>query len=103
MSEEPQGEELRGRLEKMRAALAQAHANLEQDTVEVVAGGGSVRLVMSGTQRCKEVKIDPKLAAPGHAELLQDLVLQAVNQAIEDSQLLAASRLAPIEEALKGR
>ncbi len=102
MSEEKHGQDLQLRLEKMRAALRQAQTELAEQTVEVSAGDGSVRVVMSGTQRCKEVHIDPRLAAEGQAGLLQDLVLVAVNQAIEDSQLLAAQRLGPIGEALKG-
>src|SRR3990170_428188 len=57
---------------------------------------GAVRVVMSGTQECHRVVIDPELLAQGDAARLQDLVLLAVNQAIKDSQLLAARRLSPL-------
>jgi DNA-binding protein YbaB len=51
---------------------------------------------MSGTQECHRVIIRPELLVAGDAARLQDLVLLAVNQAIKDSQLLAARRLGPL-------
>ena len=80
-------------IQKKLEATKQAPAD---ETVEASAGRGAVRVVMSGTQECHRVVIDPELLAQGDAARLQDLVLLAVNQAIKDSQLLAARRLSPL-------
>jgi len=82
--------------ERLQRELAQAQADLAQQLVEASAGQGAVRVVMSGTQECHRVVIDPELLAQGDAARLQGLVLLAVNQAIKDSQLLAARRLSPL-------
>ena len=76
--------------------LARAQAELAQRMVESSAGGGAVKVLMSGTQECHKVEIDPGLLEERNAEKLADLVLLAINQAIKDSQLLAARRLNPL-------
>jgi DNA-binding protein YbaB len=59
-----------------------------------------VRVVMSGTQVCKAMVIEPQLLEEGDVEMLQDLLLLAVNQAIQDSQALAARKLGPLTGGL---
>lgn len=86
-----------GRLER---ELAQAQAELARQMVEASAGQGAVRVTMSGTQECHRVVISPELLAEGDVGKLQDLVLLALNQAIKDSQLLAARRLSPLTDQL---
>jgi DNA-binding YbaB/EbfC family protein len=83
-------------LQKMQQELAKAQSDLDEQTIEASAGGGAVKVVMSGTQECRSVTIAPSLLESGDASMLQDLVLLAVNQAIQDSQLLAARRLGPL-------
>jgi DNA-binding YbaB/EbfC family protein len=83
-------------LQKMQQELAKAQSDLAEQTIEASAGGGAVKVVMSGTQECQSVTIAPSLLESGDASMLQDLVLLAVNQAIQDSQLLAARRLGPL-------
>jgi DNA-binding YbaB/EbfC family protein len=83
-------------LQKMQQELAKAQSDLAEQTIEASAGGGAVKVVMSGTQECRSVTIAPSLLESGDASMLQDLVLLAVNQAIQDSQLLAARRLGPL-------
>jgi len=83
-------------LQRMQEELRRAQEELAQETVEASAGGGAVRVVMSGTQECHKVTISPDLLAEGDVEMLQDLIMLAVNQAIHDSQALAAKRLGPI-------
>jgi DNA-binding YbaB/EbfC family protein len=85
-----------GNVGRMQLELAKAHEELASQTVEASAGNGAVRIVMSGTQECRLITISPDLLAEGDVHLLQDLVLLAVNQALRDSQLLAARRLGPI-------
>jgi hypothetical protein len=55
---------------------------------------------MSGTQECHKVEISPELLAEADAEMVQDLVLLAVNQALQDSRLLAARKLGPMGDAM---
>lgn len=86
--------------ERLERELAQAQAELARQLVEASAGQGAVRVTMSGTQECHRVVIRPELLAEGDAEKLQGLVLLAVNQAIKDSQLLAARRLSPLTDQL---
>lgn len=90
---------LMAQLQQMQDQLQQAQQELADETVEVTTGGGSVRIVMNGTQECHQVVIDPKLLEDGDVEMLQDLVLLAVNQAIHESQVLAARRLGPLASA----
>ena len=89
-------EGMMARLQKMQQELAKAQSDLADQTIEASAGGGAVKVVMSGTQECRSVTIAPSLLESGDASMLQDLVLLAVNQAIQDSQLLAARRLGPL-------
>lgn len=84
------------RLQKMQDELARAQTDLAEQTIEASAGGGAVKVVMSGTQECRSITIEAGLLESGDASMLQDLVMLAVNQAIQDSQLLAARRLGPL-------
>ena len=59
------------------------------------AGGGAVKVVMTGDQRCLSVEIDPELLKDGDVEMIQDLILTAVNGAIDASKNLAASAWVP--------
>jgi DNA-binding YbaB/EbfC family protein len=81
---------------RLQEQLMQAQAALAEETVEASAGGGAIRVVMSGTQECKAVQIAPRLLSEGDAEMLQDLLMIAVNQAIAESRELAAKRLGPL-------
>jgi DNA-binding YbaB/EbfC family protein len=83
-------------LEKLQEELRRAQAELAGRTVEATAGGGAVRVVMSGTQECRSIQIAPELLQAGDIEMLQDLIQLAVNQAIHDSRMLAAQRLGPL-------
>ena len=87
-------------MQKLQENLARAQAELADETVEATAGGGVVRVVMSGTQVCKSVMIEPQLLEEGDVEMLQDLLLLVVNQAVQDSQALAARKLGPLTGGL---
>jgi hypothetical protein len=83
----------------MQKELQRAHLELADQTVEASAGGGAVKVTMTGTQELRQVQITSSLLEAGEVEVLQDLVLLAVNQVIKDSQLLAARRLGPLASA----
>lgn len=98
MSEGPEG--MMDRLQQLQQQLEEAQADLAAEMVEVTAGGGAVRIKMSGTQECHQVSIDPELLEEGDAEMVQDLILLAVNQAIHESQVVAARKLGPMASML---
>ena len=81
---------------KMDAELRMARDDLAGQTVEASAGGGQVRLEMSGTQVCRKVSIAMEGLSPDLARRLETLLEEAVNQAIQESQELAARRLGPL-------
>ncbi len=88
------------KMQELQQQLMQTQEALADETVEASAGGGAVRVIMSGTQECKQVIIDETLLDEADIEMLQDLILLAVNQAIHDSQALAARRLGPLTGGL---
>ncbi len=94
------GKNMMAQVQELQAKLVQAQENLGELTVEVTTGGGAVRLVMSGTQECREVSIDPDLLEAGDVEMIQDLILLAINQAVHESQALAAKQLGPLAGGL---
>ena len=68
--------------QKMQADMAKMQEELKSMTVEADAGGGMVKVVMNGRQEIRSLVIDPKALEGGDVEMLQDLVLSAVNEAV---------------------
>lgn len=89
-----------GQLQKLQEQLQQAQDRLAEELVTYTAGGGAVKVVMTGDQRCQVVEIDPELVKDGDVEMLQDLILTAVNGALEASRNLAVERLGPMAGGL---
>lgn len=89
-------------IKKLQEQMAVAQEQLAIDTVTSSAGGGAVKVTMTGDQHCKEVVIDPELLKDADAEMLQDLVLSAVNLALDDSRKLAEERMGPLAGGLPG-
>jgi DNA-binding YbaB/EbfC family protein len=96
------GRDLLSGLEALQEELRRAQAELGEQTVEAAAGGGAIRIVMTGTQECRGVKISPDLLREADTEMVQDLVLVAINQALRDSRVLAAQRLGPLAGGAPG-
>ena len=87
-------------LQKMQQQLAEAQAKLAEETITATAGGGAIKVVMTGDRRCQCVEINPDLLKEADAEMLQDLVLSAVNMALDQSRELASQRLGPLAGGL---
>jgi hypothetical protein len=85
-------------VQQMQDKMGKVQAELETDTVESTAGGGAVRVVATGTQKLVSVTIDPEAASD--TEMLQDLVVAAVNEAMEKSKQLAASKMQAVASGL---
>ena len=80
-------------VQQMQAEMTEAQEKLKDEVVDASAGGGMVKVKMSGDMRLLEVAIDPEAIDPEDAELLQDMVLAAVNEGIRAAQELAASKM----------
>jgi DNA-binding YbaB/EbfC family protein len=86
--------------QELQAKLARAQQELANATIEVSSGGGAVKITINGQQEIKEIKIAPEAINPEDVEMLEDLVLTAVNEAIAKSQELAAQRLGKLTGGL---
>lgn len=89
-------------IKAMQEQLAQAQALLAEETVTASVGGGAVKVTMTGDQQCRAVSIDPELLKDADADMLQDLILAAVNSALDQSRQLAADRMGPLAGGLAG-
>lgn len=78
---------------KMQAELAKAQEQLAEETVEGTAGGGAVKIELSGQGEVTGVKIDAAAMDPDDPSLLEDLVMAAFNEAMKAQQALQAERL----------
>ena len=78
---------------ELQAKLLKAQEELSNTTLEVSSGGGAVKVTINGKQEVQSVKILPEVIDPNDVELLEDLVLTAVNEAITKSQEVAAEHL----------
>ena len=87
--------------QELQAKLAKAQQELANITVEAFSGGGAVKITINGQQKIQSVKISPEAINPDDVEMLEDLVLTAVNEAIAKSQELAAQRLGKLTGGLK--
>jgi DNA-binding YbaB/EbfC family protein len=82
--------------QQMQADMAKAQEELKNETVEASAGGGMVKVTMTGDMQLREITIAPDAIDPEDPELLQDMVTAAVNEALRSAQELAASRMGGI-------
>lgn len=92
-------------VQKMQQEMQTAQQALEHETVEVSAGGGAVIIVITGHQHIQSITLNPEMLDTSDAEWisdLQDMLIVAVNQAIERSQLMAAERMEAISGGLRG-
>jgi DNA-binding YbaB/EbfC family protein len=78
---------------QMQEQMQKAQAELANETVEATAGGGMVTVIANGAGEIKQIKIDPKAIDPSDAEMLEDMILAAVNEAIRSAQSLMESKL----------
>ena len=78
---------------QMQEQMQQAQAELANETVEATAGGGMVTVVANGAGEIRQIKIDPKAIDPDDPEMLADMVLAAVNEAIRSARSLQESKL----------
>ena len=86
--------------QKMQEQMAKTQAELEEKTVEVSAGGGKVTVIANGAGDVLSIKIAKEIIDPEDAEILEDLILSAVQQAIAQGKELASSEMGKITGGL---
>jgi nucleoid-associated protein EbfC len=82
--------------QKMQEQMAKTQAELEEKTVEVQAGGGKVTVVANGAGDVISIKIAKEIVDPEDIEILEDLVLSGVQQAIEQGKALAQTEMSKL-------
>jgi nucleoid-associated protein EbfC len=104
MPKQPDLSQMMKQVQQMQAEMAKAQEELKSEVVEASAGGGMVTVKISGDLELRELRIDPQAIDPDDVELLQDMVIAAVNEAIRSAQELASSKLgaAAGADALRG-
>lgn len=86
---------------QMQQEMARVQAELETMTVDGSAGGGAVRATVTGKQDLVALQIDPSAVDPQDVEMLQDLVMAAVNDALRASRQVAEERMAGVTAGLR--
>jgi DNA-binding YbaB/EbfC family protein len=87
-------------LQKLQKQMEEAQAQLAVETVTATAGGGAIKVTMTGDQKCQSVEISPDLLKDADPEMLQDLVLSAVNMALDQSRELQQKLMGPLAGGL---
>ncbi len=87
-------------VQQAQAKMAAVQEELKSERVDATAGGGMVRVVMTGDLRVESVEIDPAAIDPDDVELLQDMVAAATNEALRAAQELANSKMAAVTGGL---
>ena len=94
------GNPMMAQLQKLQAQMALAQEHLAEETISVTAGGGAIKVTMTGDQKCKAIEIDPEFLKDADAEMLNDMVLTAVNLALDKSRELQEKTMGPLSAGL---
>ncbi len=82
--------------QQLQQRMMKLQEELESATVETTAGGGVVRAVVTGKLKVESIEIDPEVVTPDDVDMLQDLVLTAINDGLEKAQEMASSRMSEL-------
>ena len=102
MPQPPNLQKMLAEAQAMLAAQQEAQEKLKEQKVEASAGGGMVKVAMTGDMRLESLVIDPDAVDPEDVEMLQDTVLAAVNEALRSAQELAADKMGAATGGLGG-
>jgi DNA-binding YbaB/EbfC family protein len=95
-------QQLLAQAQKMQADMLAAQEALKDEVVEASAGGGMVKVKVSGDLVVKQIEIDPEAVDPEDVDMLSDMVLAAINEALRSAQELAADKMGGIAGGLTG-
>jgi DNA-binding YbaB/EbfC family protein len=93
MPKQPNMNQMLQQVQKMQAEVMKAQEELKKEVVEASAGGGMVTVKVTGDLEIQDITIDPDAVDPEDVEMLQDMVLAAVNEALRSAQEMAANRM----------
>ncbi|MFN2115515.1 MAG: YbaB/EbfC family nucleoid-associated protein [Anaerolineae bacterium] len=96
----PGGKNMMRQLQEMQERMLAEQEALAQETVQVSMGGGAVKVVMTGHQKVESIEIQPELLDPEESEMLIDLLIAAVNEAVDRSQQMAQDRMGALTQGL---
>ena len=88
--------------QKMQKQMEQAQAELESSEYTATSGGGAVEVTISGTKEITKIKLDPEVVDPDDIEMLEDLVMAAVNEAIRKMDEMSTQKMSKITGGLGG-
>src|SRR5438874_13787800 len=86
--------------QKMQEQMTKTQAELEKKTIEVSTGGGKIKVTTNGAGEIIAIKIDKEVVDPNDVEFLEEMILNAVKQAIEQGKTLAQSEMTKITGGL---
>ena len=87
--------------QRMQERMAETPAGLAARSIETTSGGGKVKVTANGAGDITSIKIDPQVVDPSDVDMLEDLVLSAVRQAINDAKQLAGDEMGKLTGGLK--
>jgi DNA-binding YbaB/EbfC family protein len=87
-------------VQQLQQQMVAAQEALAEETVTATAGGGVITVVATGDQQIQSIIIEPDILVDADVEMLQDLILTAVNSALDQSREMAAERLGPLAGGL---
>lgn len=85
---------------QLQEEMAKTQEALKEETVTATSGGGMVTVVANGHQEIESITIDPEVVAPEDVEMLEDMILAAVKEALEKSKQLAEERMSALTGGL---
>ena len=88
--------------QKMQKQMEEQQKALEEKEVKATAGGGAVEITVSGKKEITGVKLDPEAVDPDDVEMLEDLIMAAVNEALRKAEEAAASSMSRLTGGLGG-
>ena len=87
--------------QRMQERMAETQASLATRKIEVTTGGGKVTVAATGAGDVTSIKIDPQVVDPNDVEMLEDLILSAVRQALEDAKKIAGDEMGKLTGGMK--
>jgi len=96
----PNMQQMLAQVQKMQQDMVAAQEQLKHETVQASAGGGMVTVTATGDLEIKAIRIDPDAVDPEDVDMLSDMVLAAVNEALRAAQELAANKLGGVTGGL---
>lgn len=95
-------QQLMKQAQKMQQQLAEAQENLEKVTVDASAGGGMVKVTVNGQMQLERITIDPEALDPEDVEVLQDMIMAAVNEGVRGVAEIANKQMGAITGGMGG-